>query len=98
MEIFYLINMMKYFYDLNKHIYQFKYYFKSILNIDTFICPLKRFYNQTLYNVYGDNHEFSFYHFYFSKWNASENKNCVSEEKSKRLIENGYLNLIYIDY
>ena len=84
--------------DINKHFGEFKNYFESILNIDTFMCPLKRLTNQTLYGVYGDNHEYSFYHFYFSKCNISENEHCVSEEKSKRLLENAYLDLIYIDY
>ena len=84
--------------DINKHFGEYKKYFRNILNIDTFMCPQERYYNQTLYGVYGDVKEFSLYHFFFTKCNINDNKNCIQNEITEDLLSNAYLDLIFVDY
>ncbi len=84
--------------DINKHFGEYKKYFKSILNIDTFMCPQERYINQTLYGVYGDAKEFSLYHFFFTRCNSTDNKNCIHNEIIEDLLSNAYLDLIYVDF
>ena len=84
--------------DINKHFGEYKKYFKTILHLDTFMCPQERFYNQTLYGIYGDATEFSLYHFFFTKCDPLYNKNCIYNEITEDLLSNAYLDLIYVDY
>ena len=62
------------------------------------MCPQERFYNQTLYGVYGDATEFSLYHFFFTKCDPLYNKNCKYNKITEDLLSNAYLDLIYVDY
>ena len=84
--------------DINKHFGKFKNYFINISNLDTYFCPRERLNNQTLFGVYGDFNNFSFYNFYFKLCSKKENENCYYPETIHEKLVNSFLDLIYIDY
>ncbi len=85
--------------DLNKHFGEYKEYFKNLSNINSYFCPKDRLKNQTLYGVYGDSNNFSFYYFYFTKCKNTTNKNnCLSNEEITKKLTNSFLDIIYIDF
>ena len=81
--------------DLNKHFGEYKKYFEKIKNINTYYCPFERLTNQTLFGVYGQNSNYSFYYYYFSKCSFN---NCYTEEEINKTLSHVYLDLIFIDY
>ena len=84
--------------DINKHFGQYKKNFQHIKNIDSYYCPRDRLFNQTLFGVYGDNSNFSFYYFYFTKCMKSIDENCYDNEKVNSMLSHSYLDMVYLDY
>ena len=84
--------------DINKHFGEFKEHFINISNLDTYFCPRERLSNQTIFGVYGDFNNFSFYNFYFTLCSKKENINCYYPETIHEKLVNSYLDFIYIDY
>ena len=84
--------------DINKHFGKYKKEFEHIKNLDSYYCPRDRLSNQTLFGVYGDNSNFSFYYFYFTKCLKSKDENCYDNEKINSILSHSYLDMIYLDY
>jgi len=86
--------------DINKHFNgKFKNVINDLDNIDTYYCPIQRYYNQTLYGIYGSIYPFSYYSFTirFCK-NSTENNSCYPLDYSINLLQESYLDVIIIDY
>ena len=84
--------------DINKHFGKYKKNFQHIKNVDSYYCPRDRLFNQTLFGVYGDNSNFSFYYFYFTKCLKSQDENCYDDEKINSILSHSYLDMVYLDY
>ena len=86
--------------DINKHFNgKFKNVINDLDNIDTYYCPIQRYYNQTLYGIYGSIYPFSYYSFTirFCK-NSTENNSCYPLDYSINLLQESYLDVVIIDY
>ena len=84
--------------DLNKHFGEYKKYFETIQNVNSYYCINQRLLNQSLYRVNGKNANFSYYNFNFTKCIKTENENCYDEKEINKILNNAYLDFIYVDY
>ena len=86
--------------DINKH---FSNYYKTLIseidNLNSYYCPSIRNYTQTLYGVYGSVYPYSYYTFTIRFCdNSTFNNQCNSLENISTILEESYLDVIYIDY
>ena len=85
--------------NINKHFGEYKKYFYHINDLDTYFCPKKRLYNQTLYGTYGEQSEYKYYMFYISKCtNDSNNNLCLNNEIIDSLLSISFLDIKYLSY
>ena len=84
--------------DLNIHFGEYKKYFTHFSDIDTYFCPRQRLNNQTLYGIYGDEKEFIYYVFYFSKCMEDSNNICLKNDEMDTILSSTFLDIKYISY
>ena len=85
--------------NIENHFSEYKQYFSKISSLDSYYCPIQRLKNQSLFGIYGDNHPFIYYTFYFSKCeNITHNNLCLPKEKIDSILSNAYLDIKYLTY
>ena len=85
--------------NINEHLNDFKEYFINKKDLESFFCLDPRDENKTLFGVYGDKDSFSYIHFeFFICNNKTMNNKCLSKENIKKILNDAYLDLRYINY
>ncbi len=86
--------------DINKHFSKdYKTLISGIDNLNSYYCPSIRNYTQTLYGIYGTVYPYSYYSFTIRFCdNSTFNNQCNSLENISTILEESYLDVIYIDY
>ena len=85
--------------NIENHFSEYKQYFSKISSLDSYYCPIQRLKNQSLLGIYGDNHPFIYYTFYFSKCeNITHNNLCLPKEKIDSILSNAYLDIKFLTY
>ena len=87
--------------NINEHFNDFKKDFINFNNkdLESFFCLDPREENYTFFGSYGDKDSFSYIHFEFFICNNETTKNqCLSKEEIKKILNDAYLDLRYINY
>ena len=84
--------------DINKHFGEYKKFFTQFSDINTYFCPKERLNNQTLYGIYGEETDYIYYVFYFSKCINNSTNFCLKNEDMDYLLSATFLDIKYMSY
>ncbi len=87
--------------DIDKHFSEeFKEYFINFPELNNYYCITPRNSSQTIYGLYGNVYPFSYYSFTVRRClNSTENNNnCYSNDEILDIMQQPYLDVIFIDY
>ena len=85
--------------NIYEHLNDFKKYFINDKDLESFFCLDPRDDNITFFGSYGDINPFSFLHFeFFICNNQTKNNQCFSKDIIKKILNDAYLDLRYINY